>query len=228
MNAPAATIVAASASVCCCWLVCARGSGRKSTGEGPAGNSPAEIERLRQTVARAERALQPRDGLLDAPKLQEPPPPAGSSSIEPNSRGSTPAWLSRSTLLLGEGAMGRLANARVLLVGLGGVGGYTAEFLARAGIGYMTIVDGDTVDQTNRNRQLVALTSTEGQPKSTVLAERLRDINPSCHVTARQEFVPADPAQVDALVASEPFDFVVDAIDSLQPKVLVCPIRLLI
>lgn len=115
--------------------------------------------------------------------------------------------------------MGRLANARVLLVGLGGVGGYTAEFLARAGIGYLTIVDGDTVDPTNRNRQLVALTSTEGQPKSTVLAERLRDINPSCHVTARQEFVPANSAQVDALVASEPFDFVVDAIDSLQPKV---------
>jgi tRNA A37 threonylcarbamoyladenosine dehydratase len=115
--------------------------------------------------------------------------------------------------------MGRLAKSRVLIVGLGGVGGYTAEFLARAGIGHITIVDGDSVDPTNRNRQLVALTSTEGQPKSAVLADRIRDINPNCRVTARQEFVPADPIQVDALVASDSFDFVVDAIDSLQPKV---------
>jgi tRNA A37 threonylcarbamoyladenosine dehydratase len=130
-----------------------------------------------------------------------------------------PTWLGRTALLVGEGAMGRFAEARVLLVGLGGVGGYTAEFLVRSGVGHITIVDGDSVDPTNRNRQLIALSSTEGRPKSAVLAERLRDINPSCHVTARQEFVPADPAQVDALVASEPFDFVIDAIDSLQPKV---------
>jgi tRNA A37 threonylcarbamoyladenosine dehydratase len=212
--------VAVGASACCCWMLCSGigtsgGSASGGSGDNAATAARLELERLRQEVERAEQVLQPRSPSTLPPAAPPEQPP---SATTPGS-GTVPTWLGRTALLVGEGAMGRFAEARVLLVGLGGVGGYTAEFLVRSGVGHITIVDGDSVDPTNRNRQLIALSSTEGRPKSAVLAERLRDINPSCHVTARQEFVPADPAQVDALVASEPFDFVIDAIDSLQPKV---------
>lgn len=205
----AVAFLAVGASACCCRALC---------GGGAVPAPPrSELERLRQDVALAEQALQ-----SEAARGGDTAPSSGAAPAEkayPASTGPTPAWLSRTTLLLGDDCMAKLANARVLVVGLGGVGGYTAEFLVRGGVGHITVVDGDTVDPTNRNRQLIALASTEGQEKSAVLAQRLRDINPDVDVTARQEFVPADSAAVDALVASEPFDFVVDAIDSLQPKV---------
>ena len=87
-------------------------------------------------------------------------------------------WLERTELLLGSEKLELLRNAHVLVVGLGGVGAYAAEMIARAGVGRMTVADADTVNATNINRQLVALHSTVGRPKAEVLAERLRDINP--------------------------------------------------
>jgi tRNA A37 threonylcarbamoyladenosine dehydratase len=95
-------------------------------------------------------------------------------------------WLQRSRLLVGDSGLARLQAANVLVVGLGGVGGFCAEFLCRAGVGAMTIVDGDEVDPTNRNRQLLALRSTQAMPKSRVLAERLLDINPDLKLTEVQ------------------------------------------
>ncbi len=90
-----------------------------------------------------------------------------------------PPWLQRTELLLGaEATLERMRKLHVLVIGLGGVGSFAAEFLARAGVGRMTIVDGDTVDLTNTNRQLPALHSTVGKAKTTVMAERIRDINP--------------------------------------------------
>jgi tRNA A37 threonylcarbamoyladenosine dehydratase len=89
-----------------------------------------------------------------------------------------PDWLSRTELLLGKDGLDRLKNSNVLIVGLGGVGGYAAEVICRAGVGKMTIVDGDLVQPSNRNRQLLALKSTGGKAKAIVMAERLKDINP--------------------------------------------------
>ena len=220
MDPGAAGLAAIGAASCCCcgWLLCAPGPSPASGAAAPP--SPQDprsfdLSRLREDVARAERTLQSE--AAGSPPNQ--PQPAGQRPSAAATPGRSPHWQSRTTLLLGEEAMARLARSRVLLVGLGGVGGYVAEFLVRGGVGHLTIVDGDAVDPTNRNRQLVALRSTEGQPKSAVLADRLRDINPEAQVTPRHEFVPADPAAVDALVASDSFDFVVDCIDSLQPKV---------
>lgn len=88
-----------------------------------------------------------------------------------------PGWMSRTELMLGEEPIRKLMNANVLVVGLGGVGGICAEMIARAGVGRMTIVDADTVEASNRNRQLPALVSTENKLKSEVLAERILDIN---------------------------------------------------
>ena len=134
-----------------------------------------------------------------------------------------PAWLARTALLLGDAAVASLADRRVLVVGMGGVGSWCAEHLARGGIGHLCIVDGDSVDRSNRNRQLPALISTEGQTKVRVMADRLKDINASLDVAARHLFLPPDAAAADAVVRAgmggRPFDFVVDAIDSIQPKV---------
>ena len=124
---------------------------------------------------------------------------------------------SRTQLLLGSEGVARLQSAHVLVVGLGGVGGYAAEQLCRAGIGCMTIVDGDTVSPTNINRQLIALHSTMGQPKALLFRDRFRDINPQCQVTALQEFLRDD--RMIQLLQSAPFDCVVDCIDTLSPKV---------
>jgi tRNA A37 threonylcarbamoyladenosine dehydratase len=126
-----------------------------------------------------------------------------------------PHWLQRTELLLGEEVLEKLKNLHVLVIGLGGVGSYAAEFLARAGVGNMTIVDGDTVDLTNTNRQLPALHSTVGLPKTTVMATRIRDINPDINLNVIQEFL--TPEVVNDLVSSE-FDYVFDCIDSIQPK----------
>jgi tRNA threonylcarbamoyladenosine dehydratase len=126
-------------------------------------------------------------------------------------------WLERTELLLGPAKLERLKRANVLVVGLGGVGAVAAEMICRAGVGRMTIVDGDTVDITNRNRQLPALVSTTGQPKSEVLAKRFMDINPDISLIALNEFISDE--RTEELLDSQPFDYVVDAIDTLSPKV---------
>lgn len=125
-------------------------------------------------------------------------------------------WYSRTQLLIGEEGVRKLAQSHVLVVGLGGVGAYAAEQLARAGIGKMTIVDSDVVNVTNKNRQLLALDSTVGRYKAEVMAERIRDINPDVEVIALNQYL-KDQSIIDLM--EQPFDFVVDAIDTLAPKV---------
>jgi tRNA A37 threonylcarbamoyladenosine dehydratase len=125
-------------------------------------------------------------------------------------------WLSRTELCLGPGALNKLKASNVLVVGLGGVGAYTAEMICRAGVGTITIVDGDTVHPTNRNRQLPALISTEGLPKAEVMGQRLMDINPDLNLTVIQEYI-KDERMIEILDGG--FDYVVDAIDTLAPKV---------
>lgn len=119
--------------------------------------------------------------------------------------------------MIGSDNIRRLAEARVLVVGLGGVGSFAAEFLARAGVGNMTIIDGDIVEATNRNRQLPALVSTDGMLKTAVMENRIRDINPDIQLTAISEFVTGEFC--DELFAHSRFDYVVDAIDTLAPKI---------
>lgn len=126
-------------------------------------------------------------------------------------------WLNRTELLFGKEKLNKLKQANVLVVGLGGVGAYAAEQLCRAGIGKMTIVDGDVVDITNRNRQLPALISNTGQPKAEILAARFRDINSEIEITVVNDFI-SDEKTVE-LLKSQSFDYVVDAIDTLSPKV---------
>ena len=101
-------------------------------------------------------------------------------------------WLERTALLLGEEKLDMLRRAHVLVVGVGGVGAYAAEMIARAGVGSMTIADADTVSATNINRQLIALHSTVGRPKAAVMAERLRDINPELRLTAVERYIKDD------------------------------------
>ena len=125
-------------------------------------------------------------------------------------------WNSRTQLLLGEKGIKKLADSHVLVVGLGGVGAYVAEQLARAGIGRLTIVDSDTINITNKNRQLLALDSTLNRPKVEVMAERIRDINPDIEVIALNQYL-KDQSIIDLM--KQTFDFVVDAIDTLAPKV---------
>lgn len=102
-----------------------------------------------------------------------------------------------------------------MVVGMGGVGSFAAEFIARSGIGKMTIIDGDVVDPSNRNRQLPALATTHGQPKVQIMAERLRAINPEIELNVVQEFV--NPEMVKAQLEHQP-DYIIDAIDSITPK----------
>lgn len=126
-------------------------------------------------------------------------------------------WKSRTALLLGEDRMNYLSGCHVLVVGLGGVGAYAAEQLCRAGIGKMTIVDADTVNESNLNRQLPALRSTIGRPKAEVVAQRLLDINPELELTVHNEFIRDE--RTEAILDEANYQFVVDAIDSLSPKV---------
>ncbi len=125
-------------------------------------------------------------------------------------------WQSRSELLMGKESMDKLRASRILVVGLGGVGAYAAEMICRAGIGHITIADGDTVHPSNRNRQLGALKSTEGLAKAQIMGQRLMDINPGLELTVIQEYI-KDERMVGILDAG--FDYVVDAIDTLSPKV---------
>jgi tRNA A37 threonylcarbamoyladenosine dehydratase len=125
-------------------------------------------------------------------------------------------WQSRTELCLGSEGQRKLKSSAVLVVGLGGVGSYAAEMICRAGIGKMTVVDGDIIHPSNRNRQLPALKSTEGMAKSIVMANRLKDINPDLDLTVIQEFIKDDRMTE---ILDNGFDFVVDAIDTLSPKV---------
>lgn len=126
-------------------------------------------------------------------------------------------WLERTELLIKEDSLEKLRNANLLVVGLGGVGSFAAEFLARAGVGKMTIVDGDTVDLTNINRQLPALHSTLDKSKVDVVGDRLLDINPDLELTRVNQFL--NPEDMVAIFDGERFDYVLDCIDSVSPKV---------
>ena len=125
-------------------------------------------------------------------------------------------WKQRTALLLGEEKMERLRNAHVLVVGLGGVGAYAAEMICRAGVGRMTIVDADTVQSTNLNRQLPALHSTLGMPKANILEARFKDINPELELKVLPVFLKDE--NIPELLDAARYDFIVDAIDTLSPK----------
>ena len=125
-------------------------------------------------------------------------------------------WLQRTELLIKEEGIERLQSANILIVGLGGVGSFAAEFLVRSGIRNLTIVDGDTVDITNINRQLPALNSTIGKNKTDVVAERILDINPEINLKKINEFL--EPERMEEILTQEKFDYVLDCIDSLSPK----------
>ncbi|MBO4541996.1 MAG: tRNA threonylcarbamoyladenosine dehydratase [Bacteroidales bacterium] len=126
------------------------------------------------------------------------------------------SWQQRTALLIGQEGVEKLSQKHVLVVGVGGVGAYAAEMLVRAGIGKITIVDGDCVENTNRNRQLLALTSTLGQAKVDVFKQRLLDINPHLQVTAVYDFLQDE--KIPQLFENQKFDFLIDAIDSVAPK----------
>lgn len=122
----------------------------------------------------------------------------------------------RQSLIIGEDATKYLATRTVALFGVGGVGSYAAEALARCGIGHLVLIDSDTVSESNVNRQLCALSSTVGLPKVRVTADRLRDVNPDIDVTERQEFFL--PENADTFDFSS-YDFVIDAVDTVSAKV---------
>jgi tRNA threonylcarbamoyladenosine dehydratase len=125
------------------------------------------------------------------------------------------SWLGRTELLIGKDALTKLAQSHVMVVGLGGVGSYAAEFIARAGVGKMTIIDGDVVDPTNRNRQLPALATNHGQSKAMIMSDRLKAINPELEIIMVRSFI--NPEMVDMLLQTKP-DYTIDAIDSITPK----------
>ncbi len=128
-----------------------------------------------------------------------------------------PAWMERTELLLGEDKLSVLRNASVLVVGLGGVGAVAAEMICRAGVGRMTIVDGDVVTHSNINRQIIALHSTAGRSKAAMTAERLRDINPGIELAVIEKYIKDEAT--DELLDAAHYDYAVDAIDTLAPKV---------
>lgn len=125
-------------------------------------------------------------------------------------------WQERTLLLLNEEKIEKLNSANVLVAGLGGVGAYAAENLCRAGIGQMTIIDADSIQDSNRNRQLLALTSTLGQRKARLMEDRLMDINPDLRLKVIDEFIRDERTNE---ILETPFDYVVDAIDTLSPKI---------
>ena len=128
-------------------------------------------------------------------------------------------WLARTELVLGREAMLKLRQSRVIVIGLGGVGSFAAELIARGGVGHMTLVDGDTVDPSNRNRQLPALATTHGQYKADLMAERIKAINPEIELHIVKKFL--QPEDVLQLLEEQPYDYLVEAIDSVTPKLTV-------
>lgn len=128
-----------------------------------------------------------------------------------------PSMKERTLLLLGEERMNRLESSTVAVIGLGGVGAYAAEMVARAGVGSLIILDSDVVSISNKNRQMLALDSTIGKPKSEVMAARLKDINPDLKLTVITEYL--TPENIAEVLAGHKFDFLIDAIDTLSPKI---------
>ena len=127
-----------------------------------------------------------------------------------------PEWLSRTEMLFGEEAAEKLASCRVAVFGVGGVGGYAVEALARSGVGALDLIDNDTVAPSNINRQIIALRSTVGRYKTDVAAERIADINPECRVTAYHSFfMPETAGEFDFTQ----YDYVIDAIDTVTGKI---------
>lgn len=126
-------------------------------------------------------------------------------------------WKVRTSLLIGNNSIDKLANAHVFIVGLGGVGAYAAEMLCRAGVGQLTIADADVINPSNRNRQLLALTSTIGKAKAELMAQRLLDINPEVKLTVIQAYLKDE--DFEKILQPNKFSYVVDAIDTLAPKV---------
>lgn len=128
-------------------------------------------------------------------------------------------WQERTGILLGESGIAKLQNSTVAVIGLGGVGAFAAEMVCRAGVGSMIILDSDTVNITNKNRQLVALDSTMGELKSNVMAARLKDINPSLNLTVISRYI--DETNIDSILGeyTGKIDFLIDAIDTLTPKI---------
>lgn len=125
-------------------------------------------------------------------------------------------WKERTSMLIGEEGLQRLSVSRVAVIGVGGVGGYAAEMVVRAGVGHLIIMDSDNVSVTNKNRQLLALDSTVGRPKCDVLRERLLDINPQLDIIVLKEYLEAGSA--DEVLGKYRIDFLIDAIDTLSPK----------
>ena len=128
----------------------------------------------------------------------------------------TAEWQERTCQLVGPEQMERYRQARVLVVGVGGVGGYAAELLVRGGVGHLTLVDADSVQPSNINRQLCALHSTVGRRKVEILSERFREINPDIDLTVLPEYLEAE--RVPELLDAQKYDFIVDAIDTIAPK----------
>lgn len=124
----------------------------------------------------------------------------------------------RTVLMLGTDAVTRLKNAHVAVFGIGGVGGYTVEALARAGVGKLTLIDPDNVSKSNINRQIIALNSTIGMKKVDAMKQRIADINPECEVTALPIFYSSENEKE---VDFSPFDYVVDAIDTVKSKIAI-------
>ena len=130
-------------------------------------------------------------------------------------------WLQRTEILTGKERLERLKSAHVLVVGLGGVGAYAAEQICRAGVGKMTIVDGDKINVTNSNRQLLSMKSTLGKLKAEVMADRLKNINPELDLKCIPEFIRDE--RMKEILKEAQYDYVIDAIDTLSPKIyLIC------
>ena len=127
------------------------------------------------------------------------------------------AWKERTEMLVGPEGLERLFESSVAVIGLGGVGAYAAEMLCRAGVGHLILLDSDVVSESNKNRQLIALDSTIGKPKSAVLAERLKDINPDVRLTLINCYL--EEGSIPQLLGEHKVDFLVDAIDTLAPKI---------
>ena len=139
-------------------------------------------------------------------------------------------WKERTGMLIGEDGLERLGRSAVVVAGAGGVGGYAAEMLVRAGIGHLVVIDSDVVSDSNRNRQILALKSTVGRPKCEVLAERLLDINPDLDIITLHTYITAsyhsdgtpfdEPGETSpqSLLDGMKIDFLVDAIDTVAPK----------
>lgn len=127
------------------------------------------------------------------------------------------SWLYRAKLLVGEESLTKLINSHILVAGLGGVGAYAAEQLARAGVGEMTIIDGDIVEVSNKNRQLLALDCNVGISKAHLMAERIRQINPDITLHVIDEYIKDE--RMEEILAMAKYDYVVDAIDTLAPKI---------